>query len=152
MAQCTNCGTQPRPKDGRRLTCVPCDRLIKQTEQEARARKPRSAGNYSQYFRLIKWKGHLVGAKLRTGGTPRYELSHCEDHLVACTPVGREPIKGAYLVYIEPVADAEGLPKEKLIDLDQWLEGYSAEMVRVLKINFRKAIPHQKVRQVEAEE
>jgi hypothetical protein len=151
MALCTNCGTRPRPKDGSRLTCVPCGRLIAKNEQEVKDRKSRSTGNYSQYFRLIKWKGNLVGAKLKTRGNPRYELTHFDDQLVACTPVGPEPPKGAYLVYLGPVTDCKGLPKEKLIDLDKWLEGYSAEMVRVLKLNFRKVIPHQKVRKVEAD-
>lgn len=151
MALCTQCHRRPRPKDNSRLTCRPCDKLLTQNVQEEQERKASRSTCYAQYFRLIKWKGHLVGVRIAGPVKVNTELMPYDGRLVACTPIGPDEPRGVNVVYIMPISDDKGLPREKLIDLDQWLPDWSAETVKVMKRSIQNVVPAMKRSKVDEE-
>lgn len=129
MALCVLCNRRPRPKDNSRLHCVPCTRALGEEQKEAeelrQQRLANSPSNYSRFWRVIHWKGELLGV-IHPDGQP-----------------GDEADLGATVKvhYIRSVSSIRGIPKVKLIDLDVWQSGFDSKQVRGMKKSFYSMVP-----------
>lgn len=120
MALCTQCGRRPRPKDNSRMACVPCADQIEQAQALERKRRQASPSNLSNYWKLLYWKGHVIGLTY-----------HDEDPL-------HPTVQGHYLRWQET---PDGLPKCRTVNLNQWCEGYDKGQIRAMKEMVRKLSP-----------
>jgi len=136
------------------MLCRPCQQQKDRLEHEERSRHK---SKYAEYFKLVKWKGALVGIKTK-GKVPAgadISVAYLDDSgdgiLVACAHSGTTPPKTVSFHYLDGVTDCKGLPKEKLIDLDRWCDDLSVVSVKALKAKVRAVIPtaRLKVTQVE---
>lgn len=116
MGQCTICGTRPRPKDNRRLTCIPCGQLLARNEAEERARRRSAPTYYPQYRHILHWRGELVGLRPKCNGM-------------------LQP------VYIGWDLNLRRVPQSKLINLDTWIPGYTPEQIKRMKGIIRRLAP-----------
>lgn len=125
MALCTNCNRRPRPKDDSRMTCVPCTTDLKHEAQvkAARLRRLRESKptNYKQYDYIVHWKMCLMGVR------PQPVVK------------GEEPLWTS--VRIDFGLNISRVPKEKLIDLDQWLPDYTKEQIDSMKRTMKRFFP-----------
>jgi len=129
MALCINCGRRPRPKDNSRMRCRPCQWDLERIEREARKKARNRPGNLAKYWKVVHWKGDLVGIELLPVDPDAPFFS-------------QKRTRATFIRYIEgdPKALAR-VPQSKLINLDQWLPAFSADQIKGMKATMRRVSP-----------
>jgi len=142
---CVDCSRRPRPKDGTRQRCWPCqqeyDRI---TQDEADEREERRCKrrwddpkNMARYCKVYWWKGHLVGFEtgIREVPDPDPESSWGFKALIYA------PTSYVYITHEEDETKLPRVPQGKLVNLNEYVWNLEREWVRRFKGMVKQHFP-----------
>jgi hypothetical protein len=111
--KCVTCGTRPRPKDGSRTRCRPCqvefNNQAKAQKDKSSAKRKADPRKLSKYSKLYYWKTHLVG---------HYTGVEWDKPLIDQRPI----LVKEKLVYLGDFEPEDAPQCRRLVNLNEWCE------------------------------